>query len=214
MVSAPPILKEPPTRNLPNVAPRRIEGETIPPELLTFLDFAGRRIETELLAPLLEAEDVATAFRAGWDTYVSLTNAVSNAVFSEVGLDSIVRFITDEEDSLRTLFNERAEEALGQPAYHSVLDALDLQTLARESMLEIIQKEAEHVEPKPMGDMGTLEIARGLCLAAVAYHLSTGKGQQSNASTLASWSYYYADLANAEWGLLSLDLGLGTKLER
>ena len=214
MVSAPPILREPPTRSLPNVGPLGIDRETIPPELLAFLDFAGTKIEKELLLPLLEVNDPATVLQERWDIYVSWTTAVSNAIFGVAGLESVLRLIEQGENTLRKLFQERAEASLGRPASKLLYDALELRRLVGEALLETFTAAAELSASPLQGNLATLVMARDLCLTAAAYHLSTGDGKTSNAVTLAGWSFYYADLAYAELGFLSLDLGLGTKIER
>ena len=212
MVSAPPILREPPTRSLPNVGSLGIDRKTIPPELLVFLDFAGKKIEEELLLPLLQVNDPATLLQERWDIYVSWTSAVANAIFGVGGLERILPLIEQEEITLRKLFEERAEAALGRPASKSLNDALELQTLVRESLLETFQAAAQLPASPLQGNLATLVMARDLCLTATAYHLSTGDGNTLNAVTLAGWSFYYADLAYTELGFLSLDLGLGTKI--
>ena len=176
-----------------------------------FLDFAGKKIEEELLLPLLQVNDPATLLQERWDIYVSWTSAVANAIFGVGGLERVLRLIEQEETTLRKLFEERAEAALGRPASKSLNDALELQTLVRESLLETFQAAAELPASPLQGNLATLVMARDLCLTATAYHLSTGDGNTLNAVTLAGWSFYYADLAYTELGFLSLDLGLGTK---
>ena len=174
-----------------------------------FLAFVGFRIEREVAGPLLESNELETEFPELLAIYSKWAYSAVNALSNELCINELQR-ASEAARELGALFEDRAKYCLGDEAEQSLNRALELGSIVRGSAVAASAAwntaELETVIRQLM--------AHDLCIIAVAHYVSEGKGQQSNAQRLASWSFHYADIAYLASGLADSNHDLGTPLSR
>ena len=155
-----------------------------------------RRIVDEILSPILNSDDISSAFQEKWPAFQQWRNTVADALApdSPPDLDAVFQQEDTAEEKFRGIFDNESDK-LGR-AIKPLLGGIQLRKIIRESVLP-------HLKSWPEDSYGIISnrmALNELCLACVLHHLATGAGREANAHTLAVWSYHYADHAYAEAG--------------
>lgn len=155
-----------------------------------------RRITDEILSPILNSDDIAPAFLAKWPAFRQWRNAIADALAADApqDLDAVLQQEEDAEAKLLGAFNQ-SPDRLGQ-AIRPLESGLQLRQIVRKSVLP-------HLASWPVDSYGVIakQLALNeLCLSCVLHHLATGAGRAANVSTLAIWSFRYAQEAYFEAG--------------
>ena len=206
-----PTLRPAPER--PMTVPRDTHG--LPPQLETILKIFWDNIQPEVIVPLLEADDIASAWHVHWDAFQRWSHMASNAIINVLGERAALLLAEDAEKALRSLNADRGENLLGHTAAKAFDSALELKGLVRQSVSELFEeKETFEAAGVEFGKVEPALVALDFCAVAITEYLT--KENQSycaNAKTLAIWSFHYADMAYGEWGVVEVDLGFVSPLK-
>ena len=207
-----PTLRSAPER--PITVPRETKG--LPRQLETILAIYWDKIHSEVVVPLLESDDLAVALQEHWDAYERWSRIASDSLINMLGELTSLQYDSATEKYLRDLNSGQGKELLGLEAAKAFDAGLDLKRLVRESLTRLIEEREilEGADPD-FGNLMFALTAHDLCTTAVAEYLTTKiPSYRTNASTLAMWSFQYADLAYGTWGVVEIDLGLVSPLKR
>ena len=157
-----------------------------------------RRIFDEVIVPILESEEPATALQGKWGAFKEFRDVAVKARLgnSDPSLDELLKGEDALEAQLRGILAD-ASEKLGEAWIRPILGGMKLRKIVRETVLPLIESWPEDSREKIEDRMAMNE----LCLGCVLYHLGTGVGRESSAQELAVWSYHYAEYAYAEAGI-------------
>ena len=198
----------------PMTVPREMEG--LPQHLETILSIYWEKIRSEVVVPLLESNDLVVAMQEHWDAYERWAHIASDSLINMLGELTALAHAAGAELFLRNLNDDCGKELLGPEASKAFEASLHLRGLVRVSLTRLVE-EREILETGNV-DFGNLVFAltaHDLCATAVAEYLTTeNTSYQANASSLAMWSFQYADMAYATWGVAEVDLGLVSPLKR
>jgi hypothetical protein len=182
----------------------------LPGRLTDFLEFVAERMESEVVVPLLEGDDLEKALLKRLDTYKQWAYSGANALVNQLSAAELQELVSESQKELRALVDEQAVGCLGEQAAQSLKYALDLMSIVREAMLDA----RDEWEPDEFEAVGRQIVAHDLCTMSVVHYILNGVGQLSNAQRLASWSFHYADFAYLESGLADSNHNMGTRLGR
>jgi hypothetical protein len=170
-----------------------------------------QRICTEIIIPILESEEPAAILLEKWIAFKELRDGAVKARLgnSDPCLEDLLRGEDDLEAQLRGILAD-ASEKFGEGWIRPILGGLQLRKIVREIVLPHIESWPEDSREIIADRMALNE----LCMGCVLYHLGTDVGRETNAQTLAVWSYHYADYAYAEAGISGKDYVPEGRLDR
>lgn len=200
----------------PITVPRDPKSLDLPENLETVLAIAWASIEKDVIVPLLNAKDLTEALAQRMDTYRRWYHVATDALVSVLGEQRAMILAEDAENIMRSLNIEYGEKLLNPIATKAVAAGLALRQVIRQSVSDLLAKpELWDAASAELAKVVPAAEAHGLCLAAVLHYFQNPlDGDKSNAITLATWGYYYADMAYAELGFSQIELGMVSKLTR
>ena len=190
------------------------ERESLPGDLETILEICSNQFLTDVMVPLLEADDLEVMFRDRWDTYQRWNQVAAAALVAVVGKVKTLELAQQVDELLSDLNRRRGPELLDPTATKALEASLNLRRVVMRSLLNVLGNpdNSENVAPE-ITKVSTLLTAQVLCSSVVAHYLKQDELKyQENANCLAMWSQFYADSAYATWGSAQLGLGLYSKL--
>ena len=207
-----PILRPAPER--PMTVPR--DTQDLPRQLETILEIYWQNVQPNSIVPLLEADDITSAWHNNWDAFKRWSHMAGDAIINVLGERAALLLAEQSESILRNLNSDCGERLLGNGAAKSFDFALELGGSVRRSITELFEeKDAKEIAKVGLGNVPTLIQALDFCSMAVMQYLTTeDESYCVNATTLALWSYQYAEMASGEWGFVELDLGLSSTVTR
>ena len=157
-------------------------------------------IDRDVVAPILESNDLYTTFADKRETYKNWRNAWVAAVAAEAAADgadlsTVMESQDAQDEQLKSTFI-KAQVKLGEPATKALLGAIDLKKIVRGGAMP-------HFEDWPEDScnrIGHLFASSELCVIGVLHYLATGIGRTENVQTLADWSFAYIESAYGEAG--------------
>ena len=147
------------------------------------------RVRQEVIAPLLEADDVQNAFEEARIRYQRWRDSFSPVAGD---LETVLALEDEKADALTAAFGVHNEE-LGEQAIRATSESIRLRRIVRRSTLP-----HREIWPEESWErIGDLMASSELCLAALLEYLATEEGWRDNVETLARWGFENA--LNAYW---------------
>ena len=142
------------------------------------------RVKSEVIAPILEAGDMAHAFVEIRESYRHWTRSLPGA---EGDQESVMLREDRKDDVLGGVLGAR-REYLGETTLRAMLEGIRLRKMVRESVIPHRDTWPE----KSWRRIGDLLADNELCNLAVIHHLATGEGDRGRIETLAAWGWKYS----------------------
>ena len=142
------------------------------------------RVRGKVIAPILEAEDMAHVFAETRRNYRDWTRSHPGPGGD---LESVMSLEDRRDDALVSALGGHLE-GLGERTLRAVLGGIDLKKIVRRSTLpysETWPEESWHRISNLLAD-------NELCNLAIIHHLATGEGCRGRIGTLAAWGFQYA----------------------
>ena len=142
------------------------------------------RVKSEVIAPILEAGDMAHAFVEMRESYRHWTRSHAGA---KGDLESALSLEDRKDDALVGVLSARRQD-LGERTLRAMLEGIRLRGIVRHSTIP-------HRETWPQESwrrIGNLLADNELCNLAIIHHLATGEGGRGRIETLAAWGWKYS----------------------
>ena len=142
------------------------------------------RVRGKVIAPIMEAEDMARVFVEMRRNYRDWTRSHP---WRGGDLESVMSLEDRRDDALVSALGGHLE-GLGERTLRAVLGGIDLKKIVRRSTLpysETWPEESWHRISNLLAD-------NELCNLAIIHHLATGEGCRGRIGTLAAWGFQYA----------------------
>lgn len=142
------------------------------------------RVRSEIIAPVLQAEDLVQVFVEKREVYRSGTPSL----FGTGGdLESVISLEERKDDAIATALDRYYDE-LGGRILRATREGIRLRGIVRRSTLP-------YMETWPEGSwyqIGRLLADNELCNLAIIHFLVTGEGKRRHLDTLSAWGFQYA----------------------
>ena len=142
------------------------------------------RVRSEIIAPVLEAEDLVQVFVEKREVYRSWTPSLPG---TGGDLESVISLEERKDDAIATALDRNHDE-LGERILRATREGIRLRGIVRRSTLP-------YRETWPEGSwyqIGRLLADNELCNLAIIHFLITGEGKRRHLGALAAWGFQYA----------------------
>ena len=138
-------------------------------------------VRREVIAPLLEAADIHSAFEVMSEEYRKWRSSLPT---EEEDLETVLAHEDENDDALTATFGVYSEE-LGEAIIKAVMEGIRLRRIVRRSILP----QREGWPEESWERIGHLMTNSELCLAGILEYLATEEGSRANVETLARWGF-------------------------
>ena len=139
------------------------------------------RVRREVIAPLLEATEIDSAFEETREVYTRWRDSLPPV---EADMETLLAHEEEKGDALTATFGVHSEE-LGEAIIKAVMEGIRLRRIVRRSILPQREGWPEESWEKICDLMTRSE----LCLAALLEYLATEEGSRANVEALARWAF-------------------------
>ena len=142
------------------------------------------RVRSEIITPILEAEDLVDVFVERRGVYRNWTPSLPG---TGGDLESVISLEERKDDAIATALDRNHDE-LGERILRATREGIRLRGIVRRSTLP-------YMETWPEGSwyqIGRLLADNELCNLAIIHFLITGEGKGRHLGTLAAWGFQYA----------------------